>query len=123
MGYLEDLRETMRRDRVWDFMVSTADLELDLSHGTVLYLEDLSVSFDGFKAIDNLNLYIDADYGQETGPSDKLREDLAAAGAYLPLRGPVLDDTLFVYRHRPLTGPSTSSTRTFPVPRGCRNAT
>jgi urea transport system ATP-binding protein len=60
MGYLEDLRQTMRRDRVWDFMVSTADLELDLSHGTVLYLEGLSVSFDGFKAIDNLNLYIDA---------------------------------------------------------------
>ncbi|MCA9933921.1 MAG: tyrosine-type recombinase/integrase [Ardenticatenaceae bacterium] len=26
-----------------------------------------------------------------------------AIEAYLPLRGPVLDDTLFVYRHRPLT--------------------
>ena len=31
---------------------------LDLSHGVILYLEDISVSFDGFKAIDNLNLYI-----------------------------------------------------------------
>jgi urea transport system ATP-binding protein len=58
--YLDDLRETMRRDRVWDFMISPGDLELDLSHGTILYLEDLSVSFDGFKAIDGLNLYIDA---------------------------------------------------------------
>jgi urea transport system ATP-binding protein len=60
MKALERLRETMRRDRVWDFMVEAAELEVDLSHGTILYLEDLSVSFDGFKAIDRLNLYIDA---------------------------------------------------------------
>ena len=33
---------------------------LDLSHGVVLYLEDISVSFDGFKALDNLSLSIDA---------------------------------------------------------------
>jgi urea transport system ATP-binding protein len=60
MHSVERLRTTMRRDQVWDFMVSTSDLELDLSHGTILYLEDVSVSFDGFKAINNLNLYIDA---------------------------------------------------------------
>jgi urea transport system ATP-binding protein len=29
------------------------------SHDFALYIEDLSVSFDGFKAIDSLNLYID----------------------------------------------------------------
>ena len=34
--------------------------ELDLSHGVVLYLEDISVSFDGFKALDRLSLAIDA---------------------------------------------------------------
>ena len=34
--------------------------ELDLSHGTVLYLDNISVSFDGFKAINGLNLTIDA---------------------------------------------------------------
>jgi urea transport system ATP-binding protein len=34
--------------------------ELDLSHGVVLYLDDISVSFDGFKALDNLSLAIDA---------------------------------------------------------------
>ncbi len=34
--------------------------ELDLSHGVVLYLEDLTVSFDGFKALDSLSLAIDA---------------------------------------------------------------
>ncbi len=34
---------------------------LDISHKAILYLEDLNVSFDGFKAINNLSLYIDAD--------------------------------------------------------------
>ena len=33
--------------------------QVDVSHGTVLYLEDISVSFDGFKALNNLSLYID----------------------------------------------------------------
>lgn len=32
--------------------------ELDLSHGVILYLEDISVSFDGFKALNKLNLAI-----------------------------------------------------------------
>jgi len=31
----------------------------DTSHGTILYLEDISVSFDGFKALNALTLYID----------------------------------------------------------------
>ena len=33
--------------------------EVDVSHGTILYLEDITVSFDGFKALNNLNLTID----------------------------------------------------------------
>lgn len=32
---------------------------LDTAHGKILYIENLTVSFDGFKAIDNLTLYID----------------------------------------------------------------
>lgn len=60
MKALDQLRNSMRRDRVFDFMLQTSDLEVDLSHGTILYLEDISVSFDGFKAINNLNLYLDA---------------------------------------------------------------
>ncbi len=60
MKAVEQLRSNLRRDQVWDFMLSPSDLELDLSHGTILYLEAVSVSFDGFKAINNLNLYIDA---------------------------------------------------------------
>jgi len=34
--------------------------ELDTSHRTVLYLDDISVSFDGFKALNKLTLNIDA---------------------------------------------------------------
>ncbi len=60
MSTLGTLREFTRRDRVFEFMVPKTDLTLDLSHGTILYLEDITVSFDGFKAIDKLNLYIDA---------------------------------------------------------------
>jgi urea transport system ATP-binding protein len=33
--------------------------EVDVSHGPILYVENVTVSFDGFKALDNLNLYID----------------------------------------------------------------
>ena len=33
---------------------------LDLSHKVILYLDDISVSFDGFKALNKLNLVIDA---------------------------------------------------------------
>jgi urea transport system ATP-binding protein len=54
------LRELVRRDRVFDFLVPKVVEDLDLSHGTVLYMEDVSVSFDGFKAIDALNFYVDA---------------------------------------------------------------
>ena len=32
---------------------------VDTSHGVILYIEGVSVSFDGFKALNGLNLYID----------------------------------------------------------------
>ena len=32
---------------------------LDTRHGLILYMEDVSVSFDGFKALNHLSLYID----------------------------------------------------------------
>ncbi len=60
MKALDSVREVMRRDQVWGFMMPPVSTYLDLSHGTILYLEGISVSFDGFKAIDDLNLYIDA---------------------------------------------------------------
>ncbi len=53
------MSDILRRDRVFDFMVAREVEDLDLSHGTVLYMEDVSVSFDGFKAINGLNFYVD----------------------------------------------------------------
>ncbi|HNC68360.1 MAG TPA: ABC transporter ATP-binding protein, partial [Thauera aminoaromatica] len=34
--------------------------ELDLSHKVILYLDDITVSFDGFRALNKLSLTIDA---------------------------------------------------------------
>ena len=34
--------------------------ELDLSHNVILYLEDITVSFDGFRALNKLSLAVDA---------------------------------------------------------------
>ena len=35
------------------------DTSVNTSHGCILYIEGLTVSFDGFKALNDLNLYID----------------------------------------------------------------
>jgi|TARA_B110000977_G_scaffold58025_1_gene78897 urea transport system ATP-binding protein len=59
MSGLDAIRETMRRDRVFDFMLDKTLPAVDVSHTVLLYVEGLSVSFDGFKALNNLNLYID----------------------------------------------------------------
>ncbi|MFN9480587.1 MAG: hypothetical protein ACK6C0_14380, partial [Betaproteobacteria bacterium] len=34
---------------------------VDTTHGPILYLEEITVSFDGFKALNNLSLPIDID--------------------------------------------------------------
>ncbi len=59
MTVAEDFRAFWPRDRVFDFLVPDLPPDLDVTHGIILYLEGISVSFDGFKAVDNLNLYID----------------------------------------------------------------
>ena len=59
MTRLDAFREVMRRDRVFDFMLDETLPAVDVSHGVLLYVEGLSVSFDGFKALNNLNLYVD----------------------------------------------------------------
>lgn len=70
MSLLDGVRETMRRDRVFDFVAEnrlpfqgrrTVDRsEVDISHGPILYMENITVSFDGFKALNDLTLYINA---------------------------------------------------------------
>lgn len=63
MKALDTVREVMRRDRVFDFMLPQGmhpkfSNNLDTSHDVILYVEDISVSFDGFKALNDLTLYI-----------------------------------------------------------------
>mgnify|MGYP002713013850 CR=1 FL=1 len=70
MSLLDDVRDVMRRDQVFDFVAenrlpfqgrrTVRPNEVDISHGPILYLENITVSFDGFKALNDLTLYIDA---------------------------------------------------------------
>jgi urea transport system ATP-binding protein len=46
------------RTRVFDPLIDYDRLEVDTSHGLILYVENISVSFDGFKALNGLTLYI-----------------------------------------------------------------
>ena len=59
MQTLGDLHSVFARDEVFEFLKPEIPPSLDLSHGVILYLEGINVSFDGFKAINDLNLYID----------------------------------------------------------------
>ena len=56
---MSGIQQAMRRDRTFEFLIPKKVDDLDLSQGTVLYMEDVSVSFDGFKAINRLNFYIE----------------------------------------------------------------
>ena len=72
MKQLEKLRSAMRRDQVFDFVQQgripftntylrpVVPYQLDITHGPILYMENVTVSFDGFKAINDLTLYINA---------------------------------------------------------------
>jgi urea transport system ATP-binding protein len=55
----DTIQSLLSKDEVFPFLIPEIPPDLDLCHGVILYLEDISVSFDGFKAIDSLNLYID----------------------------------------------------------------
>lgn len=57
MKQVQQLREWFRRDQVWPILLP-AEVAVNVDKKIILYIEDLSVSFDGFKAINNLNLYI-----------------------------------------------------------------
>lgn len=61
MSSLENLttdgKELLRRDQVWPFLMPKQKA-VDVSHQVILYVEGLNLSFDGFKALNDLNLYI-----------------------------------------------------------------
>jgi urea transport system ATP-binding protein len=57
---MNEQKSVISLDRVAGFSVpDERDSDLVVGHGNILYLEDVTVSFDGFKAINNLNLYIE----------------------------------------------------------------
>jgi len=60
MSAMERFRQALRRDQVFDFMMPKPESSDDIviGSGCLLYVENVSVSFDGFKALDDLNLYI-----------------------------------------------------------------
>lgn len=54
------LSEFTNREKVFDHLIKDDPADLvDTRNGTALYLEDISVAFDGFKALNNLTLYIE----------------------------------------------------------------
>ena len=58
MSIQSSIQEFVRRDQVFSFVQPTQSEKLNVEKQILLYLEGLSVSFDGFKAINNLDLYI-----------------------------------------------------------------
>ena len=61
MNPLRQMQKTFRRAG-WSEALSYRpgeDESVDVSHNVILYVENLTVSFDGFKALNNLNLYVD----------------------------------------------------------------
>ena len=55
MKIIQNLRQALGRNGTPDVPPDT----LDIHKGTILYLDGVTVSFDGFKALNDLNLYID----------------------------------------------------------------
>ena len=58
MSTIDTVRKTMQRDRIWDFLVPERQVITQGPDGLILYVEDVTISFDGFKALNALNLYI-----------------------------------------------------------------
>ena len=53
-----ELGQTESGGRAAGFSRVVTSTEVDVTHGRILYLEDVNVSFDGFNAINNLSLDI-----------------------------------------------------------------
>ncbi len=55
------VNELTDREHVFSFLMPPEEnpFHLDTGHGVALYLEDISVSFDGFQALNKLNLYVE----------------------------------------------------------------
>ncbi len=49
----------IKRDRVFDFLAPVVTPEANLGKSTLLYMEGINKAFNGFKAINQLNLYVE----------------------------------------------------------------
>ncbi|MGX9416045.1 urea ABC transporter ATP-binding protein UrtD [Vibrio sp. WJH972] len=58
MSVVDYAKALTDRNHVYDFMQPVVNPMLTVGQGYLLYLEGISVSFDGFKAINDLNLYV-----------------------------------------------------------------
>ncbi len=58
MPALDNMKDAFRQDRVWEYLAPERQVLVDGSSNLILYVEDVTVSFDGFKALNALNLYI-----------------------------------------------------------------
>lgn len=56
--FKQSLAEVTRRDQVFSFLKPDVHPLIDTRHNILLYVEGVNKTFDGFKAIDDLNLYI-----------------------------------------------------------------
>lgn len=60
MSMIDTLKELGNREEVFSFLQQAAPSPtLDTRHGPILYVEGITKSFDGFRALDDLTLYID----------------------------------------------------------------
>jgi urea transport system ATP-binding protein len=57
MSFVDRMRQFADREHVWPELMPAR--QVDISKNVLLYVEGLSVSFDGFKALNDLNLYVD----------------------------------------------------------------
>ncbi len=58
MSLRSTMAELSNRDQVWPFLAPERAPAVNVDKQIILYIEGLSVSFDGFRAINDLNLYI-----------------------------------------------------------------
>jgi len=90
-----------------------AEKGLDVRHGTILSLEDINVSFDGFKALTNLSLYIgvgelrciigpnggSAWFGETLDLTRMSEVDIAQAGIGRKFQKPTVFEALSVFEN------------------------
>ncbi|MFT5116951.1 MAG: urea transport system ATP-binding protein, partial [Kiritimatiellia bacterium] len=58
MSRLDTVQDFWRRDQVWSYLNEQTSPVINVDKDIILYIEGLTVSFDGFKALNDLNLYV-----------------------------------------------------------------